>query len=113
MDHVANSHRPLSSRPACVKTSTLGYDEPLAVDQLLKMIAPLALATKMKVIPSPLAAPNAADKTVAVNNLLSPFTQKQLTALPIPNRWRRGVNPPEEAINVTDGLIQVGVKSFT
>ena len=51
--------------------------------------------------------------TVAVNNLLSPFTQKQLTALPIPGRWLGGVNPPEEAINVTDGLIRIGVKSFT
>jgi CRISPR-associated endonuclease/helicase Cas3 len=50
--------------------------------------------------------------TVAVNNLLSPFTQRQLTALPIPGRWLRGIIASEEVVKVTDDRIQIGVKCF-
>jgi hypothetical protein len=91
-----------------------GDDEPLTVDQLLKMLDCAArVGDEDEGHPFTARCPNAADETVVVNNLLSPFTQNQSTALPIPGRWLRGVNPPEQAINVTDGLIQVGVKSFT
>jgi len=51
--------------------------------------------------------------TVAVSNLASPFTQKRLTALPIPGRWLRGIAPPEEPIDAVDGHILIGSKSFT
>ena len=50
--------------------------------------------------------------TVAVKNLVSPFTQEKLTALPIPGRWLRGIVPPEEAIDAVDGQIQIGSKTF-
>lgn len=50
--------------------------------------------------------------TVAVRNLASPFTQKPLTALPIPGSWLRGVTPPEEVVDAVGGLIVIGPKSF-
>jgi CRISPR-associated endonuclease/helicase Cas3 len=50
--------------------------------------------------------------TVAVRNLVSPFTQETLTALPIPGRWLRGVTPPEEPVEAVDGHILIGSKSF-
>jgi CRISPR-associated endonuclease/helicase Cas3 len=50
--------------------------------------------------------------TVAVRNLVSPFTQERLTALPIPGRWLHSVTPPQEVIGAVDGQIQVGSKSF-
>ena len=50
--------------------------------------------------------------TVAVRNLVSPFTQERLTALPIPGRWLRGISPPEEPVDALDGRIQIGSNSF-
>jgi hypothetical protein len=50
--------------------------------------------------------------TVAIRNLVSPFTQERLTALPIPGRWLRGISPPEEPVDALDGQIQIGSKSF-
>jgi CRISPR-associated endonuclease/helicase Cas3 len=50
--------------------------------------------------------------TVAVKNLVSPFTQGKLAALPIPGRWLRGITPPDEAIDATDSQILIGSKSF-
>jgi CRISPR-associated endonuclease/helicase Cas3 len=50
--------------------------------------------------------------TVAVKNLVSPFTQESLTALPIPGRWLRGITPAEDAVDAVNGQIQIGSQSF-
>jgi CRISPR-associated endonuclease/helicase Cas3 len=50
--------------------------------------------------------------TVAVRNLVSPFSQVRLTALPIPGRWLRGITPPEEPVDAVDNQIRIGSNSF-
>jgi hypothetical protein len=50
--------------------------------------------------------------TVAVKNLVSPFTQEKLAALPIPGRWLRGITLPQEAVDAANGQILIGSKSF-
>jgi hypothetical protein len=49
---------------------------------------------------------------VAVKNLISPFTQKTLTALPIPSRWLRGETLPIEPLDVVEDQMQIGAKAF-
>ncbi len=51
--------------------------------------------------------------TVAVKNLLSPFTQERLAALPIPGRWLRGITPPEEAVETLGSQLQIGSRVFS
>jgi hypothetical protein len=51
--------------------------------------------------------------TVAVNNLISPFTGQEIEALPIPGRWLRGTVLPDEPVNVVGGQLQIGTQNFT
>jgi CRISPR-associated endonuclease/helicase Cas3 len=51
--------------------------------------------------------------TVAVENLMSPFTGEEIEALPIPGRWLRGTVLPDEAVNVVDGRLRIGTQIFT
>jgi CRISPR-associated endonuclease/helicase Cas3 len=51
--------------------------------------------------------------TVAVKNLISPFTGQEIKALPIPGRWFRGAVLPDEPINALDGRLRVGTQDYT
>jgi hypothetical protein len=51
--------------------------------------------------------------TVAVENLISPFTGEEIEALPIPGRWLRGTVLPDEAVNAVDGRLRIGTETFT
>jgi CRISPR-associated endonuclease/helicase Cas3 len=51
--------------------------------------------------------------TVAVENLMSPFTGQEIEALPIPGRWLRGTVLPDEAVNAVDGQLRIGTQTFT
>jgi hypothetical protein len=50
--------------------------------------------------------------TVAVKNLISPFTQEKLTDLPIPSRWLRGETLPIAPLDVVEAQMQIGAKVF-
>ena len=50
--------------------------------------------------------------TVAVTNLVSPFTGQEINALPIPGRWLRGVVLPDEPINVVNGRLRIGTQDY-
>jgi hypothetical protein len=51
--------------------------------------------------------------TVAVKNLVSPFTGRKIEALPIPGRWLRGVALPDEAINVVNRQLRIETQNYT
>jgi CRISPR-associated endonuclease/helicase Cas3 len=51
--------------------------------------------------------------TVAVRNLVSPFTGQSIKALPIPGRWLRGVALPEEPINAVNQQLRIGTQNYT
>jgi CRISPR-associated endonuclease/helicase Cas3 len=51
--------------------------------------------------------------TVAVKNLVSPFTGQKIEALPIPGRWLRGVVLGEDPINSARGKFHIGNQDFT
>jgi CRISPR-associated endonuclease/helicase Cas3 len=51
--------------------------------------------------------------TVAVNNLISPFTGQKIEALPIPGRWLRGVTLPDEPINAVNQQLRIGTQNYT
>jgi CRISPR-associated endonuclease/helicase Cas3 len=50
--------------------------------------------------------------TVAVKNLVSPFTGQKIKALPILGRWLRGTALPDESINAADGRLRIGTQDF-
>jgi hypothetical protein len=50
--------------------------------------------------------------TVAVKNVVSPFTGQEIEALPIPGRWLRGVVFPDEPINAVDQQLRIGTQDF-
>ena len=50
--------------------------------------------------------------TVAVKNLVSPFTGQKIDALPIPGRWLRGVVLPDGPINVANGQLRIGSQDY-
>jgi hypothetical protein len=51
--------------------------------------------------------------TVAVKNLASPFTGQKIEALPIPGRWLRGVELPEEPVNALNQQLRIGKQNHT
>ena len=51
--------------------------------------------------------------TVAVERLVSPFTGQQITALPIPARWLRGIVLPDEPVEAVRGQLRIGTQNFT
>jgi CRISPR-associated endonuclease/helicase Cas3 len=51
--------------------------------------------------------------TIAVRNLVSPFTGKSIEALPIPVRWLQNVVPPDEPVNALDGRLSVGTQNYS
>jgi hypothetical protein len=50
--------------------------------------------------------------TVAVENLVSPFTGEEIEALPIPGRWLRGTVLPDEPVNAVGGQLRIGTQNF-
>jgi len=50
--------------------------------------------------------------TVAVKNLVSPFTGQNIEALPIPGRWLRGVALPDEPINAVNQQLRIGTQNY-
>jgi CRISPR-associated endonuclease/helicase Cas3 len=50
--------------------------------------------------------------TVAVENLVSPFTGQRIEALPIPGRWLRGTALPHGPVNALDGQLHIGTQNF-
>jgi CRISPR-associated endonuclease/helicase Cas3 len=50
--------------------------------------------------------------TVAVKNLVSPFTGQKIDALPIPGRWLRGTVPPDEPVIAVEGRLRIGPQAF-
>ena len=50
--------------------------------------------------------------TVAVKNLVSPFTCERIEALPLPARWLRGTIPPDEPIPVVEGRSRIGTGDY-
>jgi CRISPR-associated endonuclease/helicase Cas3 len=50
--------------------------------------------------------------TVAVKNLVSPFTGEKIRALPIPGRWLRGAVLPDEPINAVDRQLRIGRQDY-
>src|SRR5207253_3411557 len=50
--------------------------------------------------------------TVAVENLVSPFTGEKIKALPIPGRWLRGTVLPDEPIAAIEGRLRIGLRDF-
>ncbi len=48
--------------------------------------------------------------TVAVQNLVSPFTGKEIEALPIPGRWLRGEAVPDEPVKAEGQQVRIGTK---
>ena len=50
--------------------------------------------------------------TVAVENLVSPFTGQQIKALPIPGRWLRGIVLPEEPVEAVRGQLRIGTQNY-
>jgi CRISPR-associated endonuclease/helicase Cas3 len=51
--------------------------------------------------------------TIAVRNLVSPFTDDEIKALPVPGRWLRGSAPPDEPIDARDGRLRIGDQACT
>jgi hypothetical protein len=51
--------------------------------------------------------------TVAVKNLISPFTGEKIEALPISVRWLGGVALPDKPIDSLKGQFRIGTKTFT
>jgi CRISPR-associated endonuclease/helicase Cas3 len=51
--------------------------------------------------------------TVAVKNLLSPFTGEGIKALPIPGRWLRGTVLPDEPISAIEGRLRIGFRDYS
>jgi CRISPR-associated endonuclease/helicase Cas3 len=51
--------------------------------------------------------------TVAVQNLVSPFTGQEINALPIPGRWLRGTVLSDEPINAVDGRLRIGSRDYS
>jgi hypothetical protein len=51
--------------------------------------------------------------TIAVRNLVSPFTGKRIKALPIPGRWLRDVDPPDGPIEAFDGRLNIGTQNYS
>jgi hypothetical protein len=51
--------------------------------------------------------------TVAVKNLISPFTGNEISALPIPGSWLRGVVVSEEPINALGRQVGIGNQNVT
>src|SRR5262249_883136 len=49
---------------------------------------------------------------VAVGNLVSPFTGKEIEALPLPGRWLRGTVLPDEPVNAVEGQLRIGTQNF-
>jgi len=50
--------------------------------------------------------------TVAVKNVVSPFTGQEIEALPISGHWLRGVVLPDEPINAMDQQLRIGTQDF-
>jgi hypothetical protein len=50
--------------------------------------------------------------TVAVRNLVSPFTGQNIEAVPIPGHWLRGVALPEEPINALNQQLRIGTQNY-
>jgi CRISPR-associated endonuclease/helicase Cas3 len=50
--------------------------------------------------------------TVAVENLVSPFTGQQIKALPIPGRWLRGTVLPDRPVNAAGGQLRIGTQNY-
>jgi hypothetical protein len=50
--------------------------------------------------------------TVAVKNLVSPFTGQKIEALPIPGRWLRGVALPDEPITAVNQQLRIGGQNY-
>jgi hypothetical protein len=50
--------------------------------------------------------------TVAVQNLVSPFTGQTIETLPIPGRWLRGAVLPDEAIKAVGSQMRVGAEDY-
>jgi hypothetical protein len=51
--------------------------------------------------------------TVAVKNLISPFTSQKIEALPILVRWLRGIVLPEKPVNAVEGQLRIGTQNFS
>jgi CRISPR-associated endonuclease/helicase Cas3 len=51
--------------------------------------------------------------TVAVENLISPFTGQEIQALPIPARWLRGTVLPDAPVNAAGGQLRIGTQNYT
>jgi CRISPR-associated endonuclease/helicase Cas3 len=51
--------------------------------------------------------------TLALRNLVSPFTGKTIEALPFPSRWLRGVLPPDAPIVAIDGRLSIGGRDYS
>jgi hypothetical protein len=51
--------------------------------------------------------------TVAVENLVSPFTGQEIKALPIPGRWVRGIVLPDEPVNAVEGQLRIGTQNYS
>jgi len=51
--------------------------------------------------------------TVAVENLVSPFTGQEIEALPIPGRRLRGTVLPDEPITAVEGQLRIGTQNYT
>ena len=51
--------------------------------------------------------------TIAVRNLVSPFTGDEIEALPVPGRWLHGSVLPHEAIEARDGRLRIGIQRCT
>jgi CRISPR-associated endonuclease/helicase Cas3 len=50
--------------------------------------------------------------TVAVENLVSPFTGQEVEALPILGRWLRGTVLPDEPVNAVAGQLRIGTQDY-
>jgi hypothetical protein len=50
--------------------------------------------------------------TVAVENLVSPFTGQKIEGLAIPARWLRGTALPDESVNAVGGQLHIGTQNF-
>jgi CRISPR-associated endonuclease/helicase Cas3 len=50
--------------------------------------------------------------TVAVKNLVSPFTGQKIEALPIPGRWLRGVALPDDPINAVNQQLRIETQNY-
>jgi CRISPR-associated endonuclease/helicase Cas3 len=51
--------------------------------------------------------------TVAVKNVISPFTGQEIKAIPFPGRWLRGTTLPESPIEAVNGRLRIGTQGYT